>query len=187
MHPLWVCSLRIKYASLFSGSLLPLSHPSRTAPYLPAVHNHDVQSLDIPAARRAGPTKYHGGQVTLVNAAFQIQVIKRSLVSLQVADRKLRTSDAGHDCMLLITSDGCCSFMAKGPDQKCSSGLCFTSDLLQRNAYLSYHGLWYMHTCPLLELRVCLSSLGLLRNVLHGYPDKHEVAHGDDMAICESF
>eukprot|EP00983_Pelagomonas_calceolata_P086201 1156717-Pelagomonas_calceolata.AAC.4 len=38
---LQVCSLWFKYASMFSGPLLPLSHPSpRMAPYLPVIH-HD--------------------------------------------------------------------------------------------------------------------------------------------------
>jgi len=41
-----VGSLRIKYTSLFSGPLLPLSHPSpQTAPYLCSAHN--VQSVQM--------------------------------------------------------------------------------------------------------------------------------------------
>ena len=44
-HP-GMCNLRLKYASLFSGPLLPLAHPtSRMAPYLPA--SHHVQSYDM--------------------------------------------------------------------------------------------------------------------------------------------
>ena len=44
-HP-GICNLRLKYASLFSGPLLPLAHPtSRMAPYLPAPHH--VRSYDM--------------------------------------------------------------------------------------------------------------------------------------------
>eukprot|EP00983_Pelagomonas_calceolata_P058867 1145666-Pelagomonas_calceolata.AAC.6 len=38
-HP-HVCSLRLKYASLFSGPLLSLSHSSKSvAPYVPGIHH----------------------------------------------------------------------------------------------------------------------------------------------------
>eukprot|EP00983_Pelagomonas_calceolata_P054774 1143851-Pelagomonas_calceolata.AAC.1 len=41
-------ALRLKYASLFSGSLLSLSHSSNSvAPYVPGIHH--VQSYHIPS------------------------------------------------------------------------------------------------------------------------------------------